>query len=154
MHRNATRGVRSAWPAVALATLLYAGWVGNSSAEHPDWNVPISSAPAPVDRGSAAECAHDICNSERRNSSPDRILDAARGLRAELIEFRQAGLSGVQERAHHGLGFQSTTMETWLREAGFAPGTCQAPILRMHSKISSGNNLNGTAWVYARCALR
>ena len=154
MHRNATRGVRSAWPAVALATLLYAGWVGGSSAQHSDWNVPISSIPAPVDRGAATDCANDSCNSERRTSSPERILDAARVLRAELIEFRQEGLPGVHERAHHGLGFQSTTMETWLRAAGFAPGTCQAPILRMHSKLSSGNSFNGTAWVYARCALR
>jgi hypothetical protein len=60
----------------------------------------------------------------------------------------------VQQRAHHGLGFHSTTLETWVRGVGLAPGTCQAPILRMHSKLTSGNSFNGTAWVYARCAVR
>jgi hypothetical protein len=154
MHRYATHGVRSPWPAKALATLLATGWLGSSHAQHPDWNVPIRSVPAPVDRGTTTECVNDSCNGERRSASPVFILDAASGLGAELIEFKQAPLPGVNERAHHGLGFRSTAMETWVREAGFAPGTCQAPILRMHSKVSSSTGFNGTAWVYARCALR
>ena len=108
---------------------------------------------APALAGETAECANDSCNAERgRDRAP--LQTAPLSLGATLVEFSMAPLPGVRERPHHGLAFDSQAVRDLLNDAGLDAERCQAPIVRMHSKLSSAVGFNGTAWVYARCALR
>jgi hypothetical protein len=56
-------------------------------------------------------------------------------------------------RPHHALGVRSSTAEQWLREQSVDASGCLLPMVRMHTRLRSGQP-NAALWFYARCDLR
>ena len=72
---------------------------------------------------------------------------------AQIVEFKpQEVVGGVPQRPKRGLAFESGGMRSMLNDLGFDATRCQAPVVRMHTKLRGG--FQSTAWVYARCSLR
>jgi hypothetical protein len=75
------------------------------------------------------------------------------GLGATLVEFNSHAMPGQPRRAQHGLGVRSHQLESALNAVGFEARHCLAPVVRMHTKLSSSFDVSGTLWVYLRCTL-
>lgn len=96
-----------------------------------------------------AGCQAPECNSP----APRRRLRLAAqpGWSAALVEFPENAPSGQPRRPRHGLGVRSQLLESTLQEVGIGARHCLAPVVRMHTKVSSSFDVSGTLWVYARC---
>ena len=122
-----------------------------------DWNVPIRATPHTDWRSlPRSMCDKDNCGASSGDSSgharvPWNLIPSRFG--AQIVEFKQAEVvGGVPQRARRGLAFESDGMRSMLNELGFDATRCQAPVMRMNTKLRGG--FASTAWVYARCALR
>lgn len=69
-----------------------------------------------------------------------------------LVELPSYGLTTDRTRPHYALGFASEAMRNWMNDIGIDAGTCTAPIIRLRTRIESGD-FRGTLWVHARCSL-
>ena len=138
-----------------LALLLL--WVAcvPAGAQSFDWNVPIRSSALTPDWKALprsgcekADCSNDDNASGRLSWN---FLPARFG--AQIVEFKaQEIVGGVPQRPKRGLAFESDGMRSMLNQIGFDTTRCQAPVVRMHTKLRGG--FTSTAWVYARCSLR
>ncbi len=100
----------------------------------------------------SADCSALGC--ERRLPARGLRFGTARGLGATLVEFKPHAMPGQTTRAHHGLGIRSYQMESALNSIGIEARHCLAPVVRMHTKLSSSFDLSGTLWVYLRCTVQ
>jgi hypothetical protein len=69
-----------------------------------------------------------------------------------LVELPNYSLTADRPRPHYALGFASDAMRNWMNDIGIDAGTCTAPIIRLRTRIESGE-FRGTLWVHARCSL-
>ena len=99
-----------------------------------------------------ADCSARGC--ERRLPQRRLKFGDARGLGATLVEFKPHTMPGQSARAHHGIGIRSYQLESALNDIGIEARHCLAPVVRMHTKLSSGFDLSGTLWVYLRCTVK
>ena len=138
-----------------LGVLVLWASVAPASAQPLDWNVPIRATPQAPDWRSLPRTACDKDNCAASDSASTRVpwnlIPSKFG--AQIVEFKPAeAVGGVPQRARRGLAFESDTMRSMLNEIGLDATRCQAPVVRMHTKLRGG--FASTAWVYARCALR
>ena len=122
-----------------------------------DWNVPIRATAQMPDLRSLprSTCDKNNCGGGSESAShgkiPWNLIPSQLG--AQIVEFKQTEVvGGVPQRPKRGLAFESEGMRSMLNEIGFDATRCQAPVVRMHTKLRGG--FASTAWVYARCALR
>lgn len=128
-----------------------------ASAQSLDWNVPIRSSRLTPDWRSlppGGGCDKGNCGAGAE-APGERLswnfIPAKFG--AQLVEFKQQEVAGgVPQRPKRGLAFESDGMRSLLSDIGFDATRCQAPVVRMHTKLRGG--FTSTAWVYARCSLR
>lgn len=128
-----------------------------AAASDHDWNVPIrSSSLTPDWRSLPPGSGCDKGNCGTGAEAPGgrlswNFLPAKFG--AQIVEFKpQEVVGGVPQRPKRGLAFESGGMRSMLNDLGFDATRCQAPVVRMHTKLRGG--FQSTAWVYARCSLR
>ncbi len=97
------------------------------------------------------DCRPAVCE----GGQPLRRLKFGRtpALGATLVEFRTHALPGQYSRPQHGIGVRSHRLEAALNDFGIEARHCLAPVVRMHTKVSSGFDLSGTLWVYLRCSV-
>ena len=122
------------------------------AAQHPDWNVPIrASAYTPDWRSLPRSGCDKNCGSESQDARLSWKLIPS-SISAQIVEFKTPEVPGTYQRPRHGLAFESDGMRSLLNQVGLDATRCQAPVVRVHTKLRDG--LQGTAWFYARCALR
>ncbi len=98
-------------------------------------------------------CAGQSCAAAAKRTTR-LVLSAARGLGATLVEIPSPNIIGAPRRPHHAIGVRSPMLESALHEVGIDASHCLAPVVRLHTKLSSAFDLSGTLWVYARCSFR
>jgi hypothetical protein len=148
-HRSHTN-VRFAQALGAVVMLA----CGPASAQPPDWNVPIRASALSTDwRASLprTNCDNGNCSTDSGSARLSWNL-VPTTLGAQIVEFKPPEVPGNRQRPRHGLAFESSGMRSFLAGMGLDAERCQAPILRMHTKLSTG--FKATAWMYARCTLR
>lgn len=149
MHLGNSKIQRISATIAVVASLLPAA---GTAADPPPTSITISAVsghdPA-VDWVRAADCASNLCD----QASGERrfVLAPASGLGATLVQLPGYSLPGQPSRPRHGLGIRSHQLEAALNDVGIEARHCLAPVVRMHTKLSSGFNLSGTLWVYLRC---
>ena len=128
-----------------------------ATASDHDWNVPIRSGSLTPDWRSlppGSGCDKGNCGTGAEAPGGRlswNFLPAKFG--AQIVEFKpQEIVGGVPQRPKRGLAFESSGMRSMLNDIGFDATRCQAPVVRMHTKLRGG--FQSTAWVYARCSLR
>ena len=141
--------------AAMLGVLILWGAAAPAGAQSLDWNVPIRATPQAPDWRALPRtpCDKDTCGGSEGPSTrvPWNLIPSKFG--AQIVEFKAAEVvGGVPQRARRGLAFESDGMRSMLNEIGFDATRCQAPVVRMHTKLRGG--FASTTWVYARCALR
>ncbi len=107
-----------------------------------------------LDSGSQVEVDCRLTDCERGLTR--RLMQFGRtpGLGASLVEFRSPVVLGQPTRPQHGIGIRSHALEAALNGIGLEARHCLAPVVRMHTKLSSSFDLSGTLWVYLRCTVR
>jgi hypothetical protein len=123
------------------------------AAQHPDWNVPIrASAYTPDWRSLPRSGCDKNCGSESQAGRLSWKLIPST-ISAQIVEFKTPEVPGTgYKRPSHGLAFESDTLRSLLNQVGLDATRCQAPVVKVHTKLRDG--LQGSAWFYARCALR
>ena len=142
---------RTATWAVRLALLLPAA---AAAAGPPASTIQIYAAHASASSfGSLldGDCASFDC--DRRLSQRRLDFGSAPSLGATLVEIRSYELPGQPSRPHHAIGIRSHRLESALHDVGIEARHCLAPVVRLHTKLSSSFDLSGTLWVYLRCSL-
>jgi hypothetical protein len=151
MHRGSGCGQRIAAWAARFALLLPAA---AAAAGPPASAIPIYAAHASAasfDSLLDEDCASINC--DRRLSQHRLDFGPAPSLGATLVEIRSYALPGQPSRPHHAIGLRSHGLESALNDVGIGARHCLAPVVRLHTRVSSSFDISGTLWVYLRCSL-
>ena len=138
-----------------LGALVLWAAVAPTAAQTLDWNVPIRATTQAPDWRSLprSTCDKDNCGGIESSSTrvPWNLIPSKFG--AQIVEFKAVEVAGgVPQRPRRGLAFESEGMRSMMNEIGLDATRCQAPVVRMHTKLRGG--FASTTWLYARCALR
>lgn len=145
-HRKRHR--LSAWTAVLALSAAPAAFGAGDDTSTPPLTLAAGADPVPA-APNALGCRLVPCAA----AAPKRSLrlHAGTGWGATLVEFPQTAPVGQPRRSRHGLGVRSPLLESALQDMGVEARHCLAPVVRMHTKVSSAFAVSGTLWIYARC---
>lgn len=150
-------GLRQQFLKLVLASMVQLGGMSTAMAAgdiEPFPNVSTASTIEPIpDLAPDHGCAGQSCAAATKRTTRF-VLGAARGLGATLVEIPSPNIIGAPRRPHHAIGVRSQMLESALHEVGIDASHCLAPVVRLHTKLSSAFDLSGTLWVYARCSFR